>query len=161
MIAFIATFISIVNSPSLSQISWFPVALLLLGSGMLVFAINRYILFRKQFSLRITRNTLCDDGHLEGHIAIRNATWQWKAESRIYLKLKELDENGDELLIDVDSRLRPKGRHIHIDFSTVINKCFFGRSIALNEPFSGKLCVEFIYNDDVFKESFTIAEKPR
>jgi hypothetical protein len=152
-IAFIATLFSMVNSPSLLQISWFPVALLLLGSGMLASAVKRYFLFRQQFSLQITRNTLLDDGCLEGYVAIKNVAWQWKSGSRLYLKFKTPNDPKGERLINVDSRLRPKGQHIHIDFSTIIDK-------PLPESGFGKLYVEFMYNDDLFKESFVLKEKP-
>lgn len=155
----IAILIGMLNAKWPSSANFVTVLLFLIGAGMLGVALQRYLHRKGQFSLVLQRNSLCEDGYLEGYIEIKNAKWQWQADSKIYLEVCYDDSHEKELIaVKADSRIQPRGNNIRIFFSSVARSAFSDVPTPVDSNgCSGKLHVNFLYNGDTFKEVFTVS----
>lgn len=154
-----AIFIGMLNTTWSSSANFVTVLLFLIGAGMLSIALQRYFHRKGQFSLVLQRNSLCEDGYLEGYIEIKDTKWQWQTDSKIYLEMCYDDKHEKEFIaVKADSRIQPRGNHIRIFFSTVARSAFSEVPTPVDSNgCRSKLHVNFLYNGDTFKEVFTVS----
>lgn len=158
IMSLIAVLIGMLDTKWSFSASLITLLLFLIGAIMLGVALQRYIHRKNQFSMVLQRNSLCEDGYLEGYIEIKNTKWQWKTDSKVYLEVCHKDQYQNELIaIKATSRLQPSGKHIRVFFSSIARSAFSDVPTPVNSLMcSAKLHINFVYNDNIFKEVFTI-----
>jgi hypothetical protein len=157
LVSLISSLVGLMYLKSAPPISWISLLLLFIGGSMLGVAIHRYIERKRQFTLRVTHNSLCEDGYLEGYIDIKNAEWEWKTDSRLYLQVQHQNSQQQELVaIRAKARLQPSENNIRVHFSTVMRPALSEAPIYTQDHCTAKLYIEFLYNEETFREQFTI-----
>lgn len=156
-ISLISSLVGLMYLKSAPPISWISLLLLFIGGAMLGVAIHRYIERKRQFTLHVTQNSLCEDGYLEGYVDIKNAEWEWKTDSHLYLQVQHQNSQQQEsVAIRAKARLQPCKKNIRVHFSTVMRPALSEAPIYTQDNCSAKLYIEFLYRGESFREQFTI-----
>ncbi|HHC74527.1 MAG TPA: hypothetical protein ENK78_05595 [Thiothrix sp.] len=156
-VSLISSLVGLMYLKSAPPISWISLLLLFIGGIMLGVAIHRHIERKRQLTLCVTHNSLCEDGYLEGYVDIKNAEWEWKADSHLYLQVQhQSGEQPESVAIRAKARLQPYKNNSRVHFSTVMRPALSEAPIYTQDNCSAKLYIEFLYRGENLREQFTI-----